>query len=206
MLPFLRNETAQEGRVQRTNMGTHSRGLSLSLSIIESDAFERIKEVSDLYVDGVTSPYTIARRLGIKVVEARAAIETWHEIISQDAESKDLARDALHVMLQRYDKLLEEANGNLADLKDLDFDEKVGNSINSTIKLIGDLDSKRVDLLQRAGLLDNNDLADELADREEREQLIIGMLRNDLCPACQDIIRDKITRLTGVVQGDVVDE
>ena len=127
----------------------------MSLSIIESDAFEQIKKVSDLYVEGTTSPYTIARRLGIKVVEARAAIESWHEIIRHDADSKDLARDALTVMLERYDRLLVEANSNLENLKELPYDEKVSAQINTTIKVIGDLDAKRVSLLRDAGLLDD---------------------------------------------------
>jgi hypothetical protein len=175
------------------------------LAIIDSDGFEQIKRVSDLYVTGVTSPHTIARRLGIKVVEAKSAIEAWHEIIREDADSKDLARDALHIMLERYDKLLEEANENLTNLKELVYDEKVSAQINATMKNIADFDKTRVSLLQQAGLLDRGDLGDELAEREEREAMILEILRNDLCFDCQNKIKDKLTRLTGQVQGAVID-
>lgn len=174
-------------------------------AVIDTDAFERIKDVADLYVEGTTSPYTIARRLGIKVVEARAAIEQWHEIIRSDPMSQDEARDALNVMLQRYDKLLSEAHSNLANLKDLPYDEKVSAQINATLKLVGDLDAKRVDLLQKAGLLDAHDLGDELAEREEREAMLLNILRNDLCDHCKVVVRDKITQMTGTVEGTVVD-
>lgn len=186
-------------------MGSHSRWYAMSLSIIESDAFEQIKKVSDLYVEGTTSPYAIARRLGIKVVEARAAIESWHEIIRHDSDSKDLARDALTVMLERFDRLLVEANSNLINLKELPYDEKVSAQINTTIKVIGDLDAKRVSLLREAGLLDAADLGDELAEREEREDMLLGILRHDLCEHCKITVRDKITQLTGTVQGTVVE-
>lgn len=173
-------------------------------AIIDSDAFDKIKQVADLYVEGVTSPHTIARRLGIKVVEARQSIEQWHEIIKSDPASQDEARDALNVMLQRYDKLLAEANENLENLKSLVYDEKVSAQINSTLKLIGDLDAKRVDLLQKAGLLDANDLGDELLEREEREAMIINILRNDLCDECRMNVARKLQEVTNTVEATVV--
>lgn len=188
------------------SLGTDSGRYAMSLpAIIDTDAFARIEGVADLYSQGVTSPYTIARRLGIKVVEARQSIEQWHEIIREDADSRDAARDALNVMLQRYDKLLTEANDNLSNLKSMEFDEKVSAQINTTIKVIGDLDKTRVDLLQKAGLLENSDLGDELAEREEREAVIISILQNDLCEDCKYVVKNKLTQITGVVQGTVVD-
>lgn len=176
------------------------------LSIVESDAFENIKRVGDLYAEGTTSPFTIARRLSMTVVEVRGYLETWHEIIRSDAESKDLARDALHTMLERYDRLIARAHENVKDLESLDYDEKVSAQINATLKNIADWDSKRVDLLQKAGLLDAGELGDELAQREEREALLINILRNDLCDECKVTVRDKIAILTGHVEGTVEGE
>ncbi len=175
------------------------------LAIIDSDAFDKIKRVADLYVDGVTSPYTIARRLNIKVVEARQAIDQWHEVLRNDQESRDAARDALNVMVQRYDLLLTEANRNLQDLKSLTFDSDVASKINATIKLIGELDAKRVDLLQKAGLLDAHDLGDELAEREERETILINILRNHLCEDCKVEVAHQLGKVTGQVESVRVD-
>lgn len=174
-------------------------------AVIDTDAFDFIERVAKLYTEGVTSPYTIARRLNIKVVEARHAIEQWQEIIRNDADAQDAARDALNVMLQRYDILLTEANKNLQDLKGLSFDEKISAQINTTIKTIGDLDKTRVDLLQKAGLLDAHDLGDEIVERENREKMILDILRNDLCDNCKVVVRDKISKLTGTVEGTVID-
>lgn len=176
----------------------------MSLSVIESDAFKRMEDVASLMAEGVTSPHTIGRRLGIKVVEARALMEQWHEVLRSDQDSRDAARDALNLMLQRYDILLTEANQNLKDLKSLVFDEKVSAQINTTIKTIADLDKVRVDLLQKAGLLDQGDLGDELAEREEREALLIGILRNDLCPECRLTVARKLQEVTNTVEATVV--
>ncbi len=174
-------------------------------AIIDTEAFAKIEDVAKLMAEGKTSPLAIARTLGIKVVDAKAAMEQWHELLRQDDESRDAAREALNLMLQRYDKLLVEANANLKNLQSLEFGEKVSAQIVATIKVIGDLDAKRVDTLQKAGLLDAHDLGDDLAEREEREQMLLNILRNDLCDACKITVRDKLTIMTGSVEGTVVD-
>lgn len=174
-------------------------------AVVDSEAFEHIKKVADLYVQGVTSPFTLGRRLNMKVTEVRTALEQWHLMIQHDEASQDAAREALDVMLQRYDVLLVEANDNLTNLKTLEYDEKISAQINATIKAIADLDKTRVDLLQKAGMFERGDLGDELAEREEREAMILKILREDLCGICRDVVRDKISYLTGQVQGDVID-
>lgn len=179
--------------------------MSGELSIIDSDAFDHIKDVADLYVKGVTSPYTIARRLGIKAVEAKAAIAQWQEIINHDAESRDLARDHLNAMVHRYDVLIQEANDNLDNLKALVFNEKVSAQINTTLKSIGDFDKVRVDLLRQSGLLDAHELGDELAEREAHEEMILKILREDLCDRCTSVVREKISYLTGQAESTIVD-
>jgi hypothetical protein len=172
------------------------------LSVVDSNAFDRINKVAELHLQG-KSPYAIARALSIKMGEAREAIRQWQEIVNNDMASRDAARDHLNAMVVRFDTLIAEANDNLENLGTLNYDEKISNQINSTLRLIADLDSKRVDLLQKAGLLDAADLGDELAEREEREAMILDILRNDLCEDCQATVRNKLTRMTGVVQGTV---
>lgn len=175
------------------------------LAIIDSDAFKFMESVAELHLKN-RSPYQIARELGIKVVEAKAAIAQWEEIVRNDMDSRDAARDHLNAMVKRYELLMHEAQDNLDNLKAMVFDEKVSAQINSTLKNIADFDAKRVDLLQKAGLLDAHDLGDELAEREEREAMIIEILRNDLCKSCQNHVKDKLTVLSGVVEGTVVDD
>lgn len=176
----------------------------MSLTVIESDAFRQMEKVAERHLMG-HSPYKIARDLHIKVVEARAAIEQWQEVVNKDMQSRDAARDHLNAMVRRYDNLIAEANVNLDNLKSLEYDEKVSAQINSTIKTIGDLDKVRVDLLQKAGLLDAHELGDELAEREAREEAIINILRNDLCENCRMDVARKLQSLTNTVEGVVVD-
>lgn len=174
------------------------------LAIIDSDAFKFIEDVADLAVRGKTE-YQIARALGVKVIEARTAMEQWKDIIARDMDARDAAKDYLNKLVVHYDKLIDEAYKNLDDLKGLTFDEKVSAQINSTLKNIADFEKVRTDLLQKAGILDAHDLGDELAEREEREAMIISILQNDLCDDCKETVRDKLTQLTGKVQGTVIE-
>lgn len=174
-------------------------------AVIDSDGFAFMEKVWDLHLQS-KSPYMIARTLGVKQVDVKFAIEQMQLIIRDDIESRDAAKDHLNDMVQRYQMLMDEAQKNLEDLKALSFDEKVSGQINATLKNIADFDKTRVDFLQKAGLYDNGDLGDELAEREEREQQILQILRTDLCPACAAVVRDKLTKLTGVVEGEVVAE
>lgn len=172
-------------------------------AIIDTEAFQTLEKVADLMMQG-KSEYQIGRALSMKAVEARVYMQQWQQLINDDMASKDAARDHLNRMVVRYEGLIEQASENLDNLKAMVFDEKVSAQINATLKNIADFDAKRVDALQRAGLLDAHDLGDELAEREQREELLLGILRNDLCDDCRMVVARKLQEVTNVVEATVV--
>lgn len=176
----------------------------MSISVTESDPFKEMEEVASHMMKGA-SEYQAARRTGLKVVEVRALWNEYKERLNHDTLARDAARDYMNMMVRQYDELIQKAHSNLDELGTLVYDEKVSAQINATIKNIGDLQAKRVDTLQKAGLLDAHDLGDELAEREEREEMILKILREDLCDHCKIVVRDRISQLTGNVEGTVVD-
>lgn len=173
--------------------------------VIDSNAAQIILDVAELHVKG-WKPMHIAKKLGIPFAQVKSSIVQWQEILTQDLESRDAARDHLNKMVAQYDDLIKRAFDNLDNLDTMVFDEKISAQRNATLKNIADFEAKRVDALQKAGLLDAHDLGDELAEREQREEMLINILRNDLCPSCTIVVRDKITAMTGIVEGTVVDE
>lgn len=176
----------------------------MSLTVIEDDPFKDMEEVAKLMMKGY-SEYQVARRTEFKVVEVKALWAQYRERLAADPLARDAARDHLNMMVRQFDELIKGLHENLDNLETLDYDEKVSAQINTTTKNIGELQAKRVDLLQKAGLLEAGELGDELAEREEREAMIIKILQHDLCANCQDHVRDKLTALTGEVQGTVVE-
>jgi hypothetical protein len=60
------------------------------------------------------------------------------------------------------------------------------------IKLVMDLESKRIDMLQKAGLLENKELAEEMIEIENRQEILVGILK-DIASEHPEV-RDKIMR------------
>lgn len=187
----------------------------MTLTVYDTDAFQNMEEIIKRHLKG-HSDLKIARDLNIKMVEVGKNVSMWRELIQKDMESRDSARDHLNEMVHRYESLIKTLNDNLETLKAIndkgEEDERFKNSkfeaisgqINTTVRNIADLDAKRVDLLQKAGLLDNADLGDELAEREAREEALINILRNDLCPDCRMVVARKLQTITNQVEAVVV--
>ena len=60
------------------------------------------------------------------------------------------------------------------------------------IKLVMDLESKRIEMLQKAGLLENKELAEEMLEIERRQDILMGILKD--VAAEHPEIRDKIMK------------
>lgn len=184
----------------------------MSLSVIDADAFHNMEEIIKRHLKG-HSDLKIARDMGIKMVEVSKNVSMWREIVQKDMESRDAARDHLNEMVARFEGLIAVLSQNLDDLRDYDYEsgsrtaskfEAISGQINTTVRNIADLDAKRVDLLQKAGLLDNAEMGDELAERERREEILIDILRNDLCPDCKMKVARKLQQITNQVEAVVV--
>jgi hypothetical protein len=67
-----------------------------------------------------------------------------------------------------------------------------------------DIESKRIDMLQKAGLLENKELAEEMVEIERRQEVLVGILR-DIASSHPDI-RDLIMqRLSAIAkEGEVI--
>lgn len=182
----------------------------------ESDPIQqRMDEVATRILKGKTE-YAIARELKITRVEVIKYRDLWRDRLQADAESTDMARDHLNQMVEHYSRLINESYKVLDDLNAMGFDEKVAAQKNTTLKNISEYEDKRVKALREAGLLDGQ-MGDQMAEMEEKQALILDILRNDLCPACQANTRIKLSRVTGkaepkveyeqdIVEGEVVDE
>jgi anion-transporting ArsA/GET3 family ATPase len=167
--------------------------------LVNSDQFKDIEEVAELRLKGMT-PYAIGRRLGITQRLVKERFDLWKEMVQRDTESRDAAKDHLNIMVVHFDNLIKESYELLDDLKAMDFNEKVAAQINATLTNISNYESKRVDALQKAGLLEGSNMGDELAEMEEKQAILIDILRNDLCPECQRTVARRLQEVTKQVE------
>lgn len=173
--------------------------MSRELSIVDSDRFELMEQVASLRLAG-KSDTAVAREIGIQRKVAIQLFNEYKEIVKSDRESRDWARDHLDLMVKHYDRLIEKSYEVYRNLEFMSFDEKVAAQMNTTLKNISEYEHKRVDTLQKAGLLEGAELGDEMAAMEEKQQLIIDILKNDLCPVCRPTVMSKLKRITGKVE------
>lgn len=166
---------------------------------------EMMDEVAKRVMQGRTE-LSIARELGIKRVEVIKYHDLWKQRLQEDHEATDAARDHLNKMVKHYDTLIFESYRVLNNLKDMSFDEKVAAQMNTTLKNISEYEAKRVDQLQKAGLLDGAEMGDQLAEMEEKQAVLVDILRNDLCPECRTTVMRKLQKVTQIVEATVVYE
>lgn len=171
----------------------------MSIVHTESHRFEMMEKVAELSLQG-HSATAISKALNIKRKEVLALQEDYRTALSNDAEARDMARDHLHMMVEHYNHLIKKFYELVDEIDALEFNHQVAGQKNATLRSIAELEAKRLDALQKAGLLDSAELGDELAEAEEKREILIDIIQNQVCPACKQKIASKITELTGKVQ------
>jgi hypothetical protein len=168
------------------------------VEIYEEEPYKQMEDVAKQIMKG-HSELKVARDLGLKVTEVKALWGQYKDLL-HNSLAVDAARDQLNVMVEQYNDLTAKLYRNLEDLETLNYDDKISAQVNTTTRNIGDLLAKRVDLLQKAGVLEGTDLGAELAEMEEKQAILIDILRNDLCEKCQATVARRLKEVTGQVE------
>lgn len=176
------------------------------IAVYETEHFKTMEDVADRFLEKKT-PLQISKELGIPRKVVLELIDEYKNLVMSDTMARDLARDHLNEMIEHYKKLSRRYYA-LIDEIDLaaagGFSPAWAAQKNSALKEIANLDAKVNDALRQAGLLDASDLGDELAEREEKERILIGILRHDLCKQCQDTVARKLQEVTNITEATVV--
>jgi hypothetical protein len=65
------------------------------------------------------------------------------------------------------------------------------------IKLIADIESKRLEMLQKAGLLDNKEIAEQIVEMERKHDILIKILK-DIASSHPEIRQEIMERLSQI--------
>lgn len=142
---------------------------------------EKVNDVALEYLTGKT--YTeIAKLKGMKRAEVEAFVEEWKTLASNNRAIRQRAQDALagadlHFtsLIAKSYEVMEEASttSNL-------------NAKTNAIKLVLDIEARRIELLQKAGLLNNKELAESVVEMERKQEALKEILQRVLCPTCRE--------------------
>ena len=160
------------------------------MSTTEQQLIEHLDDVNrvvEKYLQG-NEPTQISKELAMPRTKVVAYINEWKQMASDNAIIRARAKEALAGADTHFNKLISKAYEVIDDATTV---ANLG-AKTAAIKLVLDIEGKRIDMLQKAGLLENKELAEEMLEIERKQDILVGILRDIASEYPQ--IRDEIMR------------
>lgn len=168
---------------------------------MSSDLVKHLDEVNAVaaeYLKGLDTAQ-ISRELDIPRTRVNALLNDWRQMASSNEAIHARAREALAGADQHYSSLIRKA---YEVIESADQTSNLG-AKTTAIKLITDIEAKRIDMLQRAGLLDNKEIAEELATMERKHEILINILK-DIATKYPNVRTEILERLAEINRSEVI--
>lgn len=163
---------------------------------------DRMNTVVEKLLQG-NSASQIATLTGFQRKEVVELIDEWKSIVHNDNATRDRAKEAISGADQHYAMLIKEA---WKTVEDADLSGQLG--IKATaLKLIADIETKRIGMLQSVGVLENNEIASQIAETERKQEVLVKILKEvtSSCSKCKLDVARRLSQITGIVESVVID-
>jgi hypothetical protein len=159
--------------------------------------FDQMNSVVNELLKGNT-PSQISRNLELTRVQVENHIKTWKEMTRDNTVIRDRAKEALAGADEHYNMLIKEA---WKSVEDADAAGELGNK-NTALKLIADIEAKRIDMLNKAGVLEDTSMADQILQSEKKQEILVSILRDvtSSCDKCKWEVASRLKEVTGQVE------
>ena len=158
------------------------------------DHMEEVNTVASHYIMGKNETQ-IAKELDLPRTRVAAHLREWKSMAANSEAVRSRAREALSAADQHFGHLIAQAYEIIDEANTL---QNLG-AKNNALKLILDIEKSRIDILQKAGLLENKELAEQLLETERKQELIMGILKDIAAKHPQ--IRTELTMRLSEVAG-----
>lgn len=148
---------------------------------------DQVNRVVEEYLKG-SEPTQISKELDMPRQKVVSYINEWKLMASDNAAIRARAKEALAGADTHYSKLISKA---YEVIDDATTTANLG-AKTSAIKLVLDIEARRIDMLQKAGLLENKELAEEMVEIERKQDILVSILKDIASEYPQ--IRDEIMR------------
>lgn len=165
--------------------------------------FDRMNKVVEELLKG-NNATAIATITGFPRKDVVQLIDEWKSVVHNDQNAKDRAKEAISGADQHYAMLIKEA---WKTVEDADQSGQLGIK-SGALKLIADIETKRIGMLQQVGLLDNAEMADQIAETERKQEILVRILKEvtSSCSKCKMDVARRLSQITGVVESIVVED
>ncbi len=162
-----------------------------------ADRFEQMNKVVAEFIKG-NNVNQIAKTFSLKPAQINGILDNWRELMHGDTGIRERAKEALGAADQHYSMIIQEAWNTVKQAEDQDLPSiKV-----QSLKLIADIEQKRIDMLQKAGVLERNEMANQILETERKQEVLVGILRDVTasCPNCKQDVARKLSEVTNRVE------
>lgn len=166
------------------------------------DHFDRMNTVVSELLKG-NNATQIAAITGFKRAEVVELVDEWKSVAHNDTAARERAKEAISGADRHYAMLIKEA---WKTAEDADTQGQL-NVKATALKLIADIEGKRIGMLQEVGLLDNAELATQIADTERKQDILVKILKEvtATCPKCKMEVAKRLSQITGIVEPVIID-
>jgi len=156
-----------------------------------------VNKVAEEYLKGLDTA-EISRALDIPRTKVSSLLSDWRAMASNNQAIHARAKEALAGADQHFSGLIKKA------YEVIDVADQNANLTSKTqaIKLIADIESKRLEMLQKAGLLDNKEIAEQIVEMERKHDILIKILK-DIASEHPEIRQEVMERLSQI-QSEVI--
>lgn len=167
----------------------------------EEDLVKHLDEINTVvgeYLKG-NDPTKISKDLSIPRNKVVQHINEWKVMASANDAIRGRAKEALAIADTHYDNLKLLAHEVISEAT---LTNNLG-AKTQAIKLVMDIEAKRIDMLQKAGLLENKELAEEMIQIERRQEVLMSILR-DIAAEYPEVRDEIMRRLSDIAKRDEV--
>lgn len=165
--------------------------------------FDRMNKVVQELLKG-NSATQIATITGFSRKEVIEYVDEWKSVVHNDTNLRDRAREAISGADEHYAMLIKEA---WKTVEDADTQGQL-NVKAGALKLIADIETKRIAMLQSVGVLENTQIASQIAETERKQEILVGILKEVTasCPKCKMDVAKRLSQITGIVESIVIED
>jgi predicted transcriptional regulator len=155
---------------------------------------EEVNAVASAYFTGKNET-EISKELDIPRARVSAHLREWKGMASNSEAVRARAREALSAADQHFGKLIKQS---YEVIEEAGFNSNLS-AKTAAIKLVLDIEKTRIDMLQKAGLLENKELADQLLETERKQELLVKILKEvtNECSHCKPKVLTRLAEVSG---------
>lgn len=162
------------------------------------DHLDAMNNIVSVYLTGKNETQ-ISQELGVPRQRVVGYLNEWRGLISNNEAIRARAKEALAGADQHYNRIISKA---------YEVVDEAGQSSNlgaktNALKLIVDIEDKRIKMLREAGMLENKELAEELVETERKQEVLEKILK-EVVSECSHCKFEVMKRLAAVSDEAVV--